>query len=68
MTEEEYKQRAKDMRNRVATLRREGKYWSDDDVKRLRVMFSGGTGITEIAVFQDTGCSGCFESQCIQVL
>lgn len=70
MTDEEYVQRVKDMRNRVVTLEREGKYWSDDDIKRLRVMFNGGTGITEIAVrlgrsetaiIQETEKLGLFE-------
>ena len=70
MTEEEYTQRVKDMRNRVVTLDREGKYWSDDDVKTLRAMFRGGTGITEIAVrlcrsetaiIQETEKLGLFE-------
>lgn len=70
MTDEEYTQRVKDMRNRSVTLGREGKYWSDDDVKTLRVMFNEGTGITEIAVklgrsetavIQETEKLGLFE-------
>ncbi len=50
ITEENYAESVKNMRNRTIKLEREGDYWTDKERKRLKDLFGDGTGITEIAV------------------
>lgn len=50
MTEDAFQDSVRNLRNHVGQLEREGDYWSDEERERLKAMFDGGVGITEISI------------------
>lgn len=50
MSEQEYKEAVRSMRNRTTRMDREGDYWTDDEKEKLRFIFNSGEGITDIAI------------------
>lgn len=50
ITNQEYLETVKSMRNRTTRLDREGDYWTQGEREKLVVLFDSGEGITDIAV------------------
>ena len=50
MTEDAFQESVRSLRNHMCQLEREGDYWSDEERGRLKTMFDGGVGITEISI------------------
>ena len=50
MSEVEYKEAVKNMRNRTTRMDREGDYWTDDEKRELERLFNQQVDVTEIAV------------------
>lgn len=50
ITNQEYLETVKSMRNRTTRLEREGDYWTQEEREKLVVLFDSGEGITDIAV------------------
>lgn len=50
MSEKDYIEAIRSLRNRTARLEREGDYWTEEEKKQLAIMFAADRGITEIAI------------------
>ena len=50
ITNQEYLETIKSMRNRTARLEREGDYWTKEEREKLTRLFDNGVGLTDIAI------------------